>query len=106
MKLTSPPPATGPTGSLQLTGHLGDVMKESCHISHTVAKALLGEIEPSNKCLINGHVHIHVPEVSGALLVMGRGLVVWGVGWFCECLMLNKINTELIYLYLQHTHTN
>lgn len=54
--------ATGPTGSLQLTGHLGDVMKESCHISHTVAKALLGEIEPSNKCLINGHVHIHVPE--------------------------------------------
>jgi len=50
-------------GSLQLTGHLGDVMKESAQIAHTVAKSFLGEIDPSNRFLQNAHIHIHVPEV-------------------------------------------
>ncbi|XP_055351154.1 lon protease homolog, mitochondrial-like [Paramacrobiotus metropolitanus] len=49
-------------GSIEVTGHLGDVMKESCRISHTVAKNLLMQHELSNRLLEKGHLHIHVPE--------------------------------------------
>jgi ATP-dependent Lon protease len=53
----------GSAGSLQLTGHLGDVMKESAQIAYTVAKSFLINIEPDNKFLQKGHLHLHVPEV-------------------------------------------
>ncbi|CAA6661999.1 unnamed protein product [Spirodela intermedia] len=36
-------------GSLHLTGHLGDVMKESAQIAHTVARAILLDREPDNQ---------------------------------------------------------
>ncbi|CAF0744003.1 unnamed protein product [Didymodactylos carnosus] len=49
-------------GSLTLTGHLGDVMKESCRIALTYAKSFMQEIDPQNKALRIGHIHIHVPE--------------------------------------------
>jgi len=50
-------------GSLQVTGQLGDVMKESTQIAHTVAKSFLGEhIGADNKFLQKAHIHIHVPE--------------------------------------------
>ena len=51
-------------GSLQLTGHLGDVMKESAQIAHTVAKSFLSTIDLSNHFLQQAHLHVHVPEVS------------------------------------------
>ena len=49
---------------MELTGHLGDVMKESAHIAYTFAKAYLMENFPENKFLQNGQIHVHVPEVS------------------------------------------
>lgn len=38
-------------GSLELTGHLGDVMKESAKIALTVARNYLHKIDQSNKFL-------------------------------------------------------
>lgn len=49
-------------GSFQLTGHLGDVMKESANIAYTYAKAFLLGREPENEFLQRGHLHLHVPE--------------------------------------------
>ncbi|KAF5283624.1 hypothetical protein FQA39_LY17273 [Lamprigera yunnana] len=49
-------------GSLELTGHLGDIMKESARIALTVARNYLRKIEESNKFLEVGHLHLHVPE--------------------------------------------
>ncbi|XP_050304109.1 lon protease homolog, mitochondrial isoform X2 [Anthonomus grandis grandis] len=49
-------------GSLELTGHLGDVMKESAKIALTVARNYLNKHEPDNKFLLNSHLHLHVPE--------------------------------------------
>lgn len=49
-------------GSLQVTGHLGDVMKESSQIALTVARNFLNKIEPSNTFLETKHIHLHVPE--------------------------------------------
>jgi Lon-like ATP-dependent protease len=51
------------TGSLTLTGKLGDVMKESCKIALTYAKSYLQQIDPKNRSLRVGHIHVHVPEV-------------------------------------------
>ena len=46
-------------GTLQLTGNMGDVMKESARIAHSVVKSLLvdTEIEPSS-----WDIHMHIPE--------------------------------------------
>lgn len=48
-------------GALQLTGQLGDVMKESALIAHTVARAILKEKEPDNQFFANSKLHLHVP---------------------------------------------
>lgn len=50
-------------GSLELTGHLGDVMKESARIAMTVARNFMAEIDPVNEFLHTNHIHLHVPEV-------------------------------------------
>uniref|UniRef100_A0A182NDM9 Lon protease homolog, mitochondrial n=1 Tax=Anopheles dirus TaxID=7168 RepID=A0A182NDM9_9DIPT len=49
-------------GSLELTGHLGDVMKESARISLTVARNFVKQIDASNNFLESSHIHLHVPE--------------------------------------------
>ncbi|KAF3835637.1 hypothetical protein F7725_028195 [Dissostichus mawsoni] len=49
-------------GSLELTGQLGDVMKESAKIATTFARAFLMNQEPENNFLVNSHLHLHVPE--------------------------------------------
>ncbi|XP_012531246.1 lon protease homolog, mitochondrial isoform X2 [Monomorium pharaonis] len=49
-------------GTFEVTGHLGDVMKESIHIAMTVARNYLKQEEPSNTFLYDSHLHIHVPE--------------------------------------------
>lgn len=48
-------------GSLNLTGQLGDVMKESAQIAHTVARAILAKKDPNNPFFANSKVHLHVP---------------------------------------------
>lgn len=50
-------------GSLQLSGHLGDVMKESANIAYTFAKTFMLEEHPTNDFLFRAHLHLHVPEV-------------------------------------------
>ena len=52
------------SGSLTLTGKLGDVMKESCKIALTYAKSYMQQKHPENRSLRVGHIHVHVPEVS------------------------------------------
>ena len=54
----------GSAGSLQLTGHLGDVMKESAQIAYTVAKSFLTRVDPDNTFLQKAQLHLHVPEVT------------------------------------------
>nr|XP_049576758.1 lon protease homolog, mitochondrial isoform X2 [Syngnathus scovelli] len=49
-------------GSLELTGQLGDVMKESAKIASTFARAFLMQREPENHFLLDSHLHLHVPE--------------------------------------------
>ena len=49
-------------GSLEFTGHLGTVMKESIRIARTVARNFLQRIEPLNTFLFDAHLHLHVPE--------------------------------------------
>ncbi|KAL6955974.1 endopeptidase La [Sarracenia purpurea var. burkii] len=48
-------------GALHVTGQLGDVMKESSQIAHTVARAVLLEKEPNNTFFANSKLHLHVP---------------------------------------------
>ncbi|XP_047342685.1 lon protease homolog 1, mitochondrial-like [Impatiens glandulifera] len=48
-------------GALHLTGQLGDVMKESAQIAHTVARSILLEKEPDNSYFANSKLHLHVP---------------------------------------------
>lgn len=56
-------------GQLHVTGHLGDVMKESAQIAHTVAKTFLSQVDPHNDFLQKAHIHVHVPEVGRKALV-------------------------------------
>uniref|UniRef100_A0A8D2L8Y7 Lon protease homolog, mitochondrial n=1 Tax=Varanus komodoensis TaxID=61221 RepID=A0A8D2L8Y7_VARKO len=49
-------------GSLEVTGQLGDVMKESAKIAYTFARAFLMQKDPSNTDLLTSHLHLHVPE--------------------------------------------
>jgi len=49
-------------GSMELTGNLGDVMKESVRIAYTFAKMFSADMNPSNEFLSEAHVHVHVPE--------------------------------------------
>ncbi|VVA96613.1 unnamed protein product [Arabis nemorensis] len=48
-------------GRLRITGQLGDVMKESAKIAHTVARSIMLEKEPENLFLANSKLHLHVP---------------------------------------------
>ncbi|GJP30857.1 hypothetical protein CLOM_g7186 [Closterium sp. NIES-68] len=52
---------TGERGSLELTGQLGDVMKESATIAHTVARQILGRADPGNDFFKKTRMHMHVP---------------------------------------------
>lgn len=49
-------------GSIDLTGQLGDVMKESAQIAYTHAKSSLMHKQPGNNFFEGAHIHIHVPE--------------------------------------------
>ncbi|XP_076179480.1 lon protease homolog, mitochondrial isoform X2 [Ptiloglossa arizonensis] len=49
-------------GTFEITGHLGDVMKESIQIAMTVARKFLTQEDPTNTFLYDSHIHLHVPE--------------------------------------------
>uniref|UniRef100_A0A2K6NRN7 Lon protease homolog, mitochondrial n=1 Tax=Rhinopithecus roxellana TaxID=61622 RepID=A0A2K6NRN7_RHIRO len=49
-------------GSLEVTGQLGEVMKESARIAYTFARAFLMQHDPANNYLVTSHIHLHVPE--------------------------------------------
>lgn len=56
------------TGSIEFTGNLGDVMKESVRIAYTFAKVFMADLtsesdgEGANSFLLERQVHLHVPE--------------------------------------------
>ncbi|XP_049784998.1 lon protease homolog, mitochondrial-like [Schistocerca cancellata] len=60
--MTRRPPDSDGEGSLELTGHLGDVMKESARIALTVARHFVANDETAKKFLNSSHLHLHVPE--------------------------------------------
>ena len=49
-------------GSLTITGSLGDVMQESCHIALSYIKANMNEFLLEEKNFEENDIHIHVPE--------------------------------------------
>ncbi|GIY60160.1 lon protease homolog, mitochondrial [Caerostris extrusa] len=49
-------------GSVQVTGNLGDVMKESANIAYSFAKSFMLSEFPGNDFLQKAHLHLHVPE--------------------------------------------
>uniref|UniRef100_A0A3P8ZVT1 Lon protease homolog, mitochondrial n=1 Tax=Esox lucius TaxID=8010 RepID=A0A3P8ZVT1_ESOLU len=49
-------------GSLEITGQLGDVMKESAKIASTFARVFLMKQQPDNNFFSGSHLHLHVPE--------------------------------------------
>ena len=51
-----------PSGTLQTTGMMGDVMKESTSIARTVAMEYLASVEPTNDFFDRARIHMHVPE--------------------------------------------
>ena len=51
-------------GSMELTGNLGDVMKESVRIAYTVSKMFVNQVQSDNTFFSQAHIHVHVPEVT------------------------------------------
>ncbi|XP_046395848.1 lon protease homolog, mitochondrial isoform X2 [Ischnura elegans] len=95
----------GITGTLELTGSLGDVMKESVRIALTVARNVVMEKDPTNSVLTQGHIHIHVPEgatpkdgpsagctITTALISLAKGVPVrQGLAMTGEISLLGKV---------------
>merc|ERR1712117_777866 len=52
----------GTGGALEVTGNLGDVMKESIKIAGTFTKVFLSQLDKSNEYFSNNKFHLHVPE--------------------------------------------
>ncbi len=49
-------------GKIQLTGQLGDVMKESARAAHSFVRSHCDQLGIDNKIIASSDVHIHVPE--------------------------------------------
>jgi ATP-dependent Lon protease len=49
-------------GNLKITGNLGDVMKESSIIAHSVVKGLINDKQLKNAKFKDIDIHLHVPE--------------------------------------------
>ncbi|KAK2092941.1 Lon protease mitochondrial [Saguinus oedipus] len=77
-------------GSLEVTGQLGEVMKESARIAYTFTRAFLMQQAPDNEYLVTSHIHLHVPEgatpkdgpsagctIVTALLSLAMGRPIW-----------------------------
>lgn len=53
------PTTKGP--SLQLTGQMGDVMKESANIAYTYAQVIAGQFGAPKDFFESHHIHLHIP---------------------------------------------
>jgi ATP-dependent Lon protease len=49
-------------GTMSLTGNMGDVMKESARIAHSVVKGLIDKKKLKNATFKNYDIHMHIPE--------------------------------------------
>ena len=49
-------------GILSLTGNMGDVMKESARIAHSVVKGLIDKKKLKNSSFADIDIHMHIPE--------------------------------------------
>ena len=49
-------------GGLSLTGNMGDVMKESARIAHSVVKGLIDKKKLKNATFKTHDIHMHIPE--------------------------------------------
>ena len=49
-------------GTLSLTGNMGDVMKESARIAHSVVKGLIDKKKLKNASFTDMDMHMHIPE--------------------------------------------
>ncbi|MEA3290044.1 MAG: endopeptidase La [Campylobacterota bacterium] len=49
-------------GALSLTGNMGDVMKESARIAHSVVKSLIDKKKIKNATFKTSDIHMHIPE--------------------------------------------
>jgi len=47
---------------IQLTGHLGNVLKESCLAAISYLRAKSSELDVSEEFFVNNDIHIHIPE--------------------------------------------
>jgi len=52
----------GGKGEIQLTGKLGEVMKESAYAALTVVKKYAGKYNIDSKAFTDNNIHLHVPE--------------------------------------------
>ncbi|GKT15331.1 Lon protease [Aduncisulcus paluster] len=55
-------------GALTLTGNMGDVMKESAKIAHSVVKGLIDKKKLKNATFKTHDIHMHIPEVIASIL--------------------------------------
>lgn len=51
-------------GNLQLTGHLGDVMRESVHAAFSIVRSNAAKYGADSKKLAESDIHIHVPAAA------------------------------------------
>lgn len=57
-----PSRAASEVATLEITGNLGTVMKESANLAFTFAKAFMARNFPDNQVLQKASLHLHVPE--------------------------------------------
>lgn len=63
-------------GSLETTGHLGDVMKESVHCAYTFAKSFFSRLNPGDMFFSTSAIHLHIPTGSTAKDVASAGCTI------------------------------
>ena len=83
----------GGTGKLELTGSLGEVMKESAKLAITYAKAHANEYGYGTELFKNADIHIHAPE--GAIPKDGPSAGVTLTTALISCLSGRKVRSDI-----------
>jgi len=83
----------GGSGKLELTGSLGEVMKESAKLAITYAKAHAEEYGYSTELFKNADIHIHAPE--GAIPKDGPSAGVTLTTALISCLSGRKVRSDV-----------